>query len=475
MATADPRTTTSEAGVTRRGQGILPSELRPVVRELQSWVGSPVGEVRVPRPGVVVLQAGRFPPLWIEVEPTASLHTVGHAPRNPRAPFSFQGLLRARAGGPLTAVRQLHDDRVVELDFPGGTLHCRLFPGGGIWWLESGQAVAASHGPCPAELPALTATPGTELPPRFQPEAGQTWLEAAARWYAAEARRSSGERLLAHLRSELRRRLARERRLHTNLLRDLAAADRAPALRADADGLAAVLHLVPRGASAMEVPDFETGGIRAVRLDPAQPAANTLTKLYDRAGRLERAGHHILDRCLRCEAQILALESGLADALVCTGAGAAELARRLAVGAPPTGARVEQVRAKPWATWRSPDGAEVWIGRSAQGNRALVFRHARGRDLWIHLRERPSAHAVVPAVFARSSAVVDAAVQLLLRATRAEPGDLLEVQLARVADVRPKPGGEPGEVVVNHERVRAVRFEPELVAAWTATDPARPG
>jgi predicted ribosome quality control (RQC) complex YloA/Tae2 family protein len=377
--------------------------------------------------------------------------------------------------GPLTEVRWVGDDRVVEFVFPGGLLHCRLFRGGGIWWVEGGEAVAAIDGPCAPELPALTPTTPNDAGPRFTPEEGQGWLAAAGAWHANEVARAQAQRWLAHLRTDLRRRLERERRLQANLMRDLEAADKAPALRADADGLAAVLHAIPRGAATVEVPDFSTGGTLTVRVDPAQPVSVSLKRLYDRAGRLDRAGAHILERCVRCEGEVARLEGALAAALAADPDEARGLAAQFGVGAPPVSARIEQVRAKPWATWRGPHGAEVWVGRSAEGNRQLVFRHARGRDLWLHLRERPGAHAVVPAASARSSAVVDAAVQLLLRAARAEAGELLEVQMARVADVRPRPGGGPGDVVVHHERVRAARCAPDALAGWTAEDPPRRG
>ncbi|MCM2278798.1 MAG: NFACT RNA binding domain-containing protein [Oligoflexia bacterium] len=44
----------------------------------------------------------------------------------------------------------------------------------------------------------------------------------------------------------------------------------------------------------------------------------------------------------------------------------------------------------------SQDGWAIWVGRSKDENLELTFKHARGNDLWMHVRGRPGAHAVIP-------------------------------------------------------------------------------
>jgi len=38
----------------------------------------------------------------------------------------------------------------------------------------------------------------------------------------------------------------------------------------------------------------------------------------------------------------------------------------------------------------------VMVGRSRDENLELTFKHARGNDIWLHVRGRPGAHVVVP-------------------------------------------------------------------------------
>ncbi len=63
----------------------------------------------------------------------------------------------------------------------------------------------------------------------------------------------------------------------------------------------------------------------------------------------------------------------------------------------PTGAKTTKKTAQ-WLgkSFTSRDGLTIWIGRSKDENLELTFKHARGKDLWLHVRGRPGAHAVIP-------------------------------------------------------------------------------
>jgi predicted ribosome quality control (RQC) complex YloA/Tae2 family protein len=47
-------------------------------------------------------------------------------------------------------------------------------------------------------------------------------------------------------------------------------------------------------------------------------------------------------------------------------------------------------------TFVSKDGWAIWVGRTKDENLELTFKHARGNDVWMHLRGRPGAHLVIP-------------------------------------------------------------------------------
>ena len=45
--------------------------------------------------------------------------------------------------------------------------------------------------------------------------------------------------------------------------------------------------------------------------------------------------------------------------------------------------------------YRSSDGYEVLVGRTARDNDALTFRVARPNDLWLHAGDYPGSHVIV--------------------------------------------------------------------------------
>lgn len=451
--------------------GILLSELCHVVTALSRISGRHVTQVWVPRPHLVVLAVGKEL-LHLEVAPVPRLHTTQHRPAAPPAPLSFQGMLRARMVGHPVEIRAPGGDRIVDLWTPVGVLHARLFGrGGGIWWTEGDEVIGASHGPA-RSLPPPAPLPRDELPPRFQPDEGEDWASAAARWFEQRAAQVAQLQRREAARRAAERRLGALQKLLRHLEEDLAASLGADALRQAADGLAAVVHRVSRGESRVEVPNLHTGeGVIVVSLDPGTSPSMTLRKMYDRAGRLERAQDHIIERIATAEEEQQRLRGQL-DMLAELDD---EVLLRLVALAPkqPPPASAEVARAG-WWTWLGPGGQVVRIGRDAPGNHALVFRAARGRDWWLHLRDAPSAHVVIGAPDGKepTDRVLAAAAELLLHASHIPDGVLVDLRLCKVSDLRPVPKGRPGEVIVTRERVLSRRRDPTNLHGWIRMDSA---
>ena len=47
-------------------------------------------------------------------------------------------------------------------------------------------------------------------------------------------------------------------------------------------------------------------------------------------------------------------------------------------------------------SFTSKDGLTILVGRSRDENLELTFKHARGNDIWMHVRGKPGAHLVIP-------------------------------------------------------------------------------
>lgn len=202
----------------------------------------------------------------------------------------------------------------------------------------------------------------------------------------AEAQEARLSRLRAAL--EKRRNLAQKRL--DDITRTLDAALEADELRADADLLLAYPKEVPPHAARVTLTDF-SGEPREIALDTRLNAVENAQARYERAkkreGRLEQAASR--EAGLRAELGELTDLLARLDELP-----EAELKDLSARYLSDTKA---QGRAAPGTRYLSPQGFEVWVGRTAKGNDELTFKLAKSRDLWLHAQGYPGSHVIVKA------------------------------------------------------------------------------
>ena len=107
------------------------------------------------------------------------------------------------------------------------------------------------------------------------------------------------------------------------------------------------------------------------------------------------------------------------------------------------------------------------MGRGAAHNDALTFQTARPHDLWLHAKGRTGAHVVVPLAKNHTcpgDVLVEAA-HLAAHFSDARDEAVVDVQYASRRHLRKPRGSAPGLVVVDREKVLAVRMEPSLLRA----------
>jgi predicted ribosome quality control (RQC) complex YloA/Tae2 family protein len=111
----------------------------------------------------------------------------------------------------------------------------------------------------------------------------------------------------------------------------------------------------------------------------------------------------------------------------------------------------------------APDGAMVWVGKNALQNAHLTFSRAAADDLWLHARNLPGAHVVIPtAAGLPSETDVLWAAGVAAWYSRARHDTAVEVDVTLKKYVRAIKGAAPGLVTYRHETtVRVVPLEPE--------------
>lgn len=109
---------------------------------------------------------------------------------------------------------------------------------------------------------------------------------------------------------------------------------------------------------------------------------------------------------------------------------------------------------KPYYAFRSQTGVEIRVGKSAKDNDLLTFHCSNGLDWWLHARNCPGSHVVVP--FKKGQELDEAslydAAELALRYSKAKEkgdGEVCVTQVKGLARVK----GVPGKVMLSKHKV----------------------
>ncbi|MCK6571324.1 NFACT family protein [Myxococcota bacterium] len=462
-------------------------EIAHVVADLAPRVvGAQVQRVWQPAAETLVLavygSSGLVFPVLCCAPATARLGEARGKPDAPDGPLGLAQWIRSVAlGQAITELRAFPGERIVRLAFPGGAVVAELFGrGANLFGLDEAGLIKVTARPVDASRALRPGAPWAAPPPRPAPgasagpsssrfsdaravEHAARVLEAAA---AAEATASERARWfrLAHRRLD---------RLEAALSRDAAGLQDHEHHRLCGELLSAQLAglRLPRGATRAVVVNWYEADAPTLEipLDPALDGPRNVERLFARYRKGRDGLSTVRARQADTVARRVALASleaesvGLSDDAVAAGL------RRLGL-APPTqgGASTPAGAARrpagpperlPYRLFMSRAGERILVGRGGADNHALTFRIARGNDFWLHVRDAPGAHVVVP-LPARGRAphpetLLDAAA-LALHHSDLRGEKLGDITVTERKHVRAAPGGPPGRVTLAAARTLTV-------------------
>ena len=218
----------------------------------------------------------------------------------------------------------------------------------------------------------------------------------------------------------------RRTRAIERMRRELTRAEDAPRLRLLADALLS-LGDVPAPTRVT----LDDGSEADVERNDGESAVAVAERLYDTVRSMERA-----------RARLPARIDATARAPVVAPS-------RASAGAREQSASPRESR--PFRTYRSSGGLEIWVGRGAASNDTLTFHESSPRDVWLHARDAAGAHVVLR--WSKDDAPpprdLEEAAILAAWHSKSRGAGVVPVDWTRRKYVRKARGGAPGLVLVH--------------------------
>jgi predicted ribosome quality control (RQC) complex YloA/Tae2 family protein len=322
-------------------------------------------------------------------------------------------------------------------------------------------------------LPVAFAPYPLEHLPRTQPCDS---LSAAVELYFADAAAgyAAAKAPLLQALSDARQKLTRRRE---RLAEDAAAQANPLALKEKGETILAFAYQIKPGQKELVVDFSEMGSSQPggnaplkIALDPALSASENAQDYFGRYRKALRAADEIPAQLEKIRLDENYLEQLDQDLMMAENRPEIDaVAEELAVaGFRPLTRRGKRQKknATHYLRLTAPDGATVWVGKNALQNAYLTFNRATADDLWLHARDVPGAHVIIPtAQGLPSEEDVFWAAAVAAYYSRARNDTSVEVDVTLKKYVRAIKGAAPGLVTYRNESTLRVAPEaPEMEA-----------
>ena len=249
--------------------------------------------------------------------------------------------------------------------------------------------------------------------------------------------------------------------------------DEAETYRQQGDLLMAYSYQWQPGLSSMQLPDFETGDLITIPLNPEKNAIQNAQNAYKKHQKLKRARQAVeplltataqeINYLQQVEASLKQLEGyqqwGDLQTLKEIQAELIEQGYIL-----PQRAGTPTEEAKP-ITYHTPSGYEVLVGRNNRQNDQLTFRVATDYDLWFHAQEIPGSHVLLrlPAGAVPEEKDLQCVADIAAYYSRARESQQVPVVYTKLKYVNKPKGAKPGMALYDRETV--IWGKPQQVAS----------
>lgn len=226
---------------------------------------------------------------------------------------------------------------------------------------------------------------------------------ALEEYYDGRDRRDRVQQRSASLRRLVKTHLERCEKKLALQEEELLNADKMEDYRVMGELLTAQLHLVPRGAQQVTLPDYYTGGTLDIPLDVRLSPAQNAQRYFKRYQKARAAARLAAEQKEKTLSEIRLLEEALVGLESSENEDDLSDVRRMLTEAGVIKKTAAERKKQPKnqrqsapMRFNAADGTEIAVGKNALQNERLTLS-ARGEDIWLHAKDMPGSHVIIRA------------------------------------------------------------------------------
>ncbi|MFZ3071887.1 MAG: NFACT family protein [Thermodesulfobacteriota bacterium] len=295
-----------------------------------------------------------------------------------------------------------------------------------------------------------------EKKPLFSPDEGETWNEAAERYYGSVLSDESTDARQRRLAKIVTEALKKSKRKLGNLLSDKKKAEAEKDYFRLGELLLLNFKKIQKGAKEMAVENiFEDPPVTiTIPLDPKSSPKENAARFFKRSKKAKTALLLLDKRLPEVRGEVECLEEFLyecenmetiEDALILED----ELVSAGYIKRETSKKEAKKPIAEPFRRFFSSEGFEILCGKSGNANDLLVREYLKKDDLWFHAKDSPGAHVVLKSGGKKlTEKSIEEAAGVAAYFSKFKEAEKAEVIYAEAGEVKKPRGAKPGLVVV---------------------------
>ncbi len=280
------------------------------------------------------------------------------------------------------------------------------------------------------------------------------------------------QKTLSKLISGLKRALKNSEKAFSNLVKQQKDCDRWEDWQQKGELLKSQLHKVKKGDEIIMVQNYFDSPFNeiSIRLDPLKSPSDNIAAYFKKARKLKSGLNHVNEKLTTAKSHCDRLNILYTTAQGISGP--EELKGYLhinkderevnrSISEKVKGQKQNKGPSLPYQQYYSAKNKVIYVGKTSRDNDRLTFSVARGNDLWLHVRDYPGSHIVVPL---RKDEVIDEeslldAANLALNYSKAKGHQEGEVMYTKRKYLSKRKNASPGEVQVSEYKSIYIKMD----------------